>query len=69
MFFDAAVFNQFVKDCREIGINCPIVPGIMCINNYGGFVKMTKFCKTRVPEDLRAKMEHIEDADLQPSVQ
>lgn len=61
MFFDGAVFNQFVKDCREIGINCPIVPGIMCINNYGGFVKMTKFCKTRVPDELRAKMDAIKD--------
>lgn len=61
MFFDAEVFNQFVKDCRDIGINCPIVPGVMCINNYGGFVKMTKFCKTRVPEDLRAKMDAIKD--------
>ena len=61
MFFDAAVFNQFVKDCRDYGITCPVVPGVMCINNYGGFVKMTKFCKTRVPEDLRAKMEAIKE--------
>ena len=61
MFFDAAVFNQFVKDCRAIGINCPVVPGVMCINNYGGFVKMTKFCKTRVPDALRANMEAIKD--------
>lgn len=61
MFFDAAVFNQFVKDCREIGITCPVVPGVMCINNWGGFAKMTKFCKTRVPSELMAKMEAIKD--------
>merc|ERR1712176_1515597 len=33
----------------------------MCINAYGGFVKMTKFCKTRVPTDLREKMESLKD--------
>ena len=61
MFFDAMVFKQFVKDCRAYGINCPIVPGIMCISNYGGFIRMTDFCKTRVPDDLAAKMEAVKD--------
>jgi hypothetical protein len=28
---------QFVKDCRSIGIDCPILPGIMPIMTYGGF--------------------------------
>lgn len=61
MFFDVAVFKKFVEDCREWGIKVPIVPGLMCINNYGGFKKMTKFCKTRVPEALGAKMEALKD--------
>lgn len=37
-----------MNDCRQIGINCPIVPGIMPINNYRGFLRMTGFCKTKV---------------------
>lgn len=61
MFFDVEVFKTFVNDCRKWGITCPVVPGLMCINAYNGFVKMTKFCKTRVPEDLRNKMESIKD--------
>ena len=61
MFFDADVFIQFVKDCRTWGIECPVVPGLMCINNYNGFKKMTKFCKTRVPKPLAEKMESIKD--------
>lgn len=61
MFFDPDVFLTFVDDCRAWGINCPIVPGIMCINAYGGFAKMTKFCKTRVPDALHEKMESIKD--------
>jgi len=31
LFFDVDVFFQFVRDCREIGITCPIFPGMMPI--------------------------------------
>ena len=61
MFFDTKVFGTFVEDCRKWGIQCPIVPGLMCINAYAGFCKMTKFCKTRVPTELQAKMDSIKD--------
>lgn len=61
MFFDAEVFKTFVNDCRSWGINCPVVPGLMCINAYPGFKKMTKFCKTRVPESLEKKMDSMKD--------
>jgi methylenetetrahydrofolate reductase (NADPH) len=40
MFFDTPVFVTFVKACREMGIECPIIPGLMCIGNYGGFMRM-----------------------------
>ena len=57
MFFDSDVFAMFVSDCRECGILVPIVPGIMCINNYEGFFRMTGFCKTRVPKKVVSDME------------
>jgi len=36
LFFDAETFIKFVRDCREIGIECPILPGILPIqvNSY-----------------------------------
>jgi len=61
MFFDTEVFKAFVKDCRAWGIMCPIVPGLMCINAYAGFRKMTKFCKTRVTAELDTAIEQIKD--------
>jgi len=61
MFFDVEVFKTFVRDCRKWGIMCPVVPGMMCINAYAGFMKMTKFCKTRVPKALQEKMDSIKD--------
>lgn len=63
MFFDVQCFFSFVKACRNIGIQCPIVPGIMCIQAYGGFDRMTKFCKSRVPQVLRQRLEKVKDND------
>lgn len=31
LFFRAEMFINFVKDCRAIGISCPILPGILPI--------------------------------------
>ena len=31
MFFDVPCFVAFVKACRAVGIDCPIVPGIMYV--------------------------------------
>jgi len=61
LFYDCDLYLKFVKDCRKIGISCPIIPGIMLIQNYQGFKKMTKFCKTKVPEDILEHVEMIKD--------
>lgn len=63
MFFDVGVFLTFVKDCRAIGITCPIVPGLMCLNNANGFEKMTRFCKTCVPASLTEAMSKVDKTD------
>ncbi len=47
-FYDIDVFATYVEDCREAGITCPIVPGIMPIHTYSSFSRMTKFCGTHV---------------------
>lgn len=64
MFFDIEVFVQFVQDCRDIGINCPILPGLMLIQNYAGFKRMTAFCKTRVPQWVNDMVEAVKDDDV-----
>ncbi|RAL48196.1 hypothetical protein DM860_005620 [Cuscuta australis] len=61
LFYDTDTFLKFVNDCRQIGITCPIVPGIMPINNYNGFIRMTGFCKTKIPPEIMAALEPIRD--------
>lgn len=61
MFFEASVFIAFVAACREAGIDCPIIPGIMLLQSAGGFTRMTAFCKSRVPQELKDRLEAVKE--------
>lgn len=63
MFYDVDGFLEFVRKCRSLGINVPILPGILPIQNYGGFKRMTGFCKTKVPQAVTDAIELIKDDD------
>jgi len=59
LFYDVDGFLDFVKKAREMGINVPILPGIMPIQNYAAWVRMTTFCKTRIPQEIIDALEPI----------
>ena len=63
LFYDVDIFLQYVADCRAAGITVPIVPGIMAIQNYRGFVRMTSYCKIKVPQSILDDLEPIKDDD------
>uniref|UniRef100_A0A0G4FJW1 methylenetetrahydrofolate reductase (NADH) n=1 Tax=Chromera velia CCMP2878 TaxID=1169474 RepID=A0A0G4FJW1_9ALVE len=63
LFYDNDEFMAFVKRARDIGIECPIIPGIMPIQNYAGFKRMTTLCKTKVPPAVLEDLETIKDDD------
>ena len=60
MFFDVDTYANFVEEAKKAGITCPIVPGIMVIQNAAGFQKMTSFCKTRVPDHLKVALRAVQ---------
>jgi methylenetetrahydrofolate reductase (NADPH) len=65
LFYDTEHFLKFVRDARQIGIKAPILPGIMPINNYKSWQRMTEFCKTAIPQQITEdlKLINIEDDD------
>lgn len=63
LFYDVDIFIKWVSDCRSVGITAPIIPGIMPIMAYGGFTRMTSFCKTYVPPAVKTKVESLKDDD------
>eukprot|EP00922_Rhytidocystis_sp_ex-Travisia-forbesii_P055804 GHVS01082627.1.p1 GENE.GHVS01082627.1~~GHVS01082627.1.p1 ORF type:complete len:639 (-),score=90.35 GHVS01082627.1:426-2342(-) len=65
LFYDTTEFFHFVDSARAIGIKCPIIPGIMPIQSFNGFKKMTAFCKTKVPDSVNNGLEVVKGDDQQ----
>ena len=61
LFYSTDLFVDFVKRCRSADITVPIFPGIMPIQSYAGFKRMTELCKTFVPEALSSALEAVKD--------
>lgn len=62
-FYDPAVFLSFRDRCQLLGIHCPIIPGMMPIQSYSSFYRMTSFCKTKVPDAIWTSLQPIKDDD------
>merc|ERR1719327_18989 len=61
LFYDNSTFLDYVDKCRKMGITIPILPGIMPIQSYAGFNKMTSLCKTKVPDFIPQRLEAVKD--------
>ncbi|KAI0672842.1 methylenetetrahydrofolate reduct [Trametes maxima] len=63
LFYDVENFLQWVQRVRAKGITVPIIPGIMPIQTYASFLRMTKLCATRVPPSLMSDLVPIRHDD------
>lgn len=61
LFFDNAHYYAFVERARELGIDVPIIPGIMPIMNAGQVKRMTAMCGAEIPEPLQEQLEQRAD--------
>ena len=52
LFYKASTFKRFVDDCRAVGIECPILPGIMPIQSYDSLRHITKLSRLDVPSEI-----------------
>ncbi len=52
LFFKASTFKRFVDDCRAVGIECPIIPGVMPIQSYDSLRHIVKLSKLEIPEEI-----------------
>jgi len=66
-FFEAETFLRFRDACDKAGINVPITPGILPIENWQGTRRFAKACNAKVPNwltDAFSKAERDDREDL-----
>ena len=61
LFFDNAFYFDFVERARRVGVNVPIVPGIMPITNYEQLGRFVRLCGATVPMRLQLELEKVKD--------
>ena len=60
-FYNADAYFQFVDQCRKMGIDVPVVAGIMPITNYTQLLRFSDMCGAEIPRWIRLKLASFGD--------
>ncbi|ADJ27401.1 methylenetetrahydrofolate reductase [NAD(P)H] [Nitrosococcus watsonii] len=60
-FYNVDAYLRFMERCKNVGIDLPIVPGIMPINNYVQLARFSDVCGAEIPRWLRKRLEDFPD--------
>ena len=60
-FYNADAYFRFVDEARKLGVDVPIVPGIMPITNYSQLMRFSEMCGAEVPRWVAKRLESFGD--------
>ncbi|HVI25982.1 MAG TPA: methylenetetrahydrofolate reductase [NAD(P)H] [Xanthomonadaceae bacterium] len=60
-FYNADAYFRFVDDARALGIEAPIVPGIMPISNFAQLRRFSEACGAEIPRWIGKRMQAFGD--------
>jgi methylenetetrahydrofolate reductase (NADPH) len=60
-FYNPDCYFHFVDECQAMGIDIPIVPGIMPINRFSQLARFSDACGAEIPRWIRNKLEAYGD--------
>lgn len=60
-FYNADSYSHFVDECEAMGLDIPIVPGIMPIGRFSQLARFSDACGAEIPRWIRNKLEGFGD--------
>ncbi len=62
-FYNPDAYFRFVDDVRKMGVDVPIVPGIMPISNFSQLRRFSETCGAEIPRWIGKRMQALGDDD------
>jgi methylenetetrahydrofolate reductase (NADPH) len=59
LFFDNTAYFDFVAAARDVGIDVPIIPGVIPITSFGQVARICELCDATIPEELESAMREL----------
>jgi methylenetetrahydrofolate reductase (NADPH) len=63
LFFDNDDYYRYVEDARKIGVQVPIVPGVLPILSASQVRRFTSLCCAKIPAPLERELVKVENDD------
>lgn len=60
-FYNPEAYFRYLESCQQLGIEVPIVPGIMPITNYSNLARFSSNCGAEIPRWLRQRLQSFGD--------
>lgn len=60
-FYNSDAYFRFVEDAQRLGVNVPVVPGIMPITNYTQLARFSDACGAEIPRWIRLRLQGYGD--------
>jgi methylenetetrahydrofolate reductase (NADPH) len=60
-FYNADAYFRFMDDCHGLGLDIPVVPGIMPITNQAQLLRFSDACGAEIPRWIRRRLEGLGD--------
>ncbi len=63
-FYNIDAYKFFIDSCEKMGINIPVVVGVMPITNHDNLMRFSNMCGAEIPRWIRTRIEnHATDLD------
>ena len=60
-FYNPDAYFRFVDEARKMGVNVPIIPGIMPITNSSQLMRFSDMCGAEIPRWIRLRLQAFKD--------
>ncbi len=61
LFYDNEDFFRFKEKCDSVGINVPLIPGLLPVTNLQQVKRITSLCGSKLPQDFAEELELASD--------